>query len=251
MAPREFDEMYRLEDEYWWFVGRRRLVHDLLLRFLPAAEPGSEHHILDAGCGTGGTLSALGDIGRLCGCDVESRALGYCRLRGFRSLAASSVEHLAFRRGCLDAIVSCDVLEHLHNDVVALREMYGCLRPGGILVTTVPAHPFLWSEHDEALAHTRRYTRRELVGRLQEVGYRVEKCSAAVSFVFPMILAFRLMQRLRRKRQGEPKTDLRILPPWVNRGLIALLGLETWLMRYINLPVGTSFAVVARRPETI
>jgi hypothetical protein len=93
----------------------------------------------------------------------------------------------------------------------------------------------------------RRYTRREFVAQLQEVGYRVEKCSAAVSFVFPLILAFRLLQRLRPSDSQTPKTDLRILPAPVNQGLIALLSLETWLMRYTDLPVGTSFVVVARR----
>lgn len=247
MARREFDELYQLEDFYWWFVGRRRLVHNLLRQYAIRPSEGRPLRVLDAGCGTGGTMSALGDIGELYGCDIESDALEYCRVRGFSRIAAAGVERLPFGPESFDAVVSCDVLEHIPDDIGALREMHGLLRPGGILVATVPAHPFLWSEHDEALAHVRRYTRRELVGRLQEVGYRVEKCSAAVSFVFPLILTFRLLQRLRPSSSQTPKTDLRILPPPVNRGLIALLNLETWLMRYTDLPVGTSFAVVARR----
>lgn len=248
MARREFDELYQLEDFYWWFVGRRRLVHNLLRQYAVQPSDNRPLRVLDAGCGTGGTMSALGDIGELYGCDIESDALEYCRLRGFTRIAAAEVERLPFGPESFDAVVSCDVLEHIPDDIGALREMHGLLRPGGVLVATVPAHPFLWSEHDEALAHVRRYTRHEFVGKLQEVGYRVEKCSAAVSFVFPLILTFRLLQRLRPSSSQTPKTDLRILPPPVNRGLIALLGLETWLMRYTDLPVGTSFAVVARRP---
>lgn len=251
MARREFDELYRLEDFYWWFVGRRRLVRDLLGRYAQRPPHGGPLRVLDAGCGTGGTMSVLDDIGELYGCDAESDALEYCRMRGFTRIAASEIERLPFGPGSFDVVVSCDVLEHIADDTEALRQMYERLRPGGVLVATVPAHPFLWSEHDEALAHVRRYTRHEFVGRLQEVGYRVEKCSAAVSLVFPLILAFRLLQRLRPKSAAAPKTDLRILPRTINRCLIGLLGLETWLMRYGNLPVGTSFVVVARRPAAL
>jgi SAM-dependent methyltransferase len=144
-------------------------------------------------------------------------------------------------------VVNCDVLEHVRDDVSALKEMLRVLKPGGILVATIPAHPFLWSEHDEALAHFRRYTRKEIISKLQEAGYHIEKLSAAVSFVFPIILAFRWLQRLRPRQPDEPKTDLRILPNPLNRALIALLKVEVWLMSHLNLPIGTSFALVARK----
>jgi SAM-dependent methyltransferase len=248
MQPREYDEIYQLEDFYWWFVGRRRLVRDLLRHHAPDAPADRPMRVLDAGCGTGGTMSVLDELADMYGCDLEWHALAYCRKRGFSRIAACGLEALSFGEERFDGVVSCDVLEHVEDDVKGLGEVYQCLRPGGVLVATVPAHPYLWSEHDDALAHVRRYERDEILGKLQEVGYVVEKFSAAVCFVFPIIFAFRMLQRLRPKGADEPKTDLRILPPLINRILVGLLSIETWLTRHISLPVGTSYVIVARRP---
>ncbi len=249
MHPREFDELYRLEDAYWWFVGRRRLVWQLIDTYAVRRDNNADLRILDAGCGTGGTMKAVTDLGEVHGCDAAWSALQYCRKRSFSNLACSRVEELSYADNSLDVVTSCDVLEHIPDDSAALQDTYRALRPGGILVMTVPAHPCLWSEHDEALAHLRRYTRREIIGKLQEAGYRIEKFSSAVSFVFPMIFTFRMLQRLRTKQPDEPKTDLRILPPLLNNALITLLRIEMWLTRYINLPLGTSFVVVGRKPQ--
>ncbi len=249
MQPREFDELYRLEDTYWWFVGRRRLIRQLLETYAPTRDNRPGLRILDAGCGTGGTMKAVGELGEVHGCDAAWAALEYCRKRSFTNLACSRVEQLSYVDGSLDVVTSCDVLEHVADDGAALREIYRILRPGGIVVMTVPAHPYLWSEHDEALAHLRRYTRKEITGKLQEAGYRIEKFSSAVSFVFPVIFAFRMLQRLRTKQPEEPKTDLRILPALLNGALIGLLRIEMWLIRHFNLPIGTSFVVVGRKPE--
>jgi len=123
------------------------------------------------------------------------------------------------------------------------------LQPGGHLIITVPAHRFLWSEHDEALAHRRRYSARELRHKLQEAGATVVKLSPVVVAAFGPILAFRLAQRLRPKLPDEPRTDLRVLPAWLNGLLIGALRLENWLLRALNLPVGTSLVAVARKRE--
>ncbi len=249
MQLREFDELYRLEDTYWWFVGRRRLVRQLIDAYAVRSDNGADLRILDAGCGTGGTMKAVAELGEVHGCDAAWAALEYCRKRSFNNLVCSRVQQLSYADNSFDVVTSCDVLEHVPDDSAALNETYRALRPGGVLVMTVPAHPYLWSEHDEALAHLRRYTRREIIGKLQEAGYRIEKFSSAVSFVFPMIFTFRMLQRLRTKQPDEPKTDLRILPPLLNNALIALLKSEMWLTRYINLPIGTSFVVVGRKPQ--
>ncbi|MFO7947503.1 MAG: class I SAM-dependent methyltransferase [Armatimonadota bacterium] len=248
MQTREFEELYELEETYWWFVGRRWLVRELLEEYAP--EPRQRpRRIVDIGCGTGGTMKALEGTGEIFGCDVSRTALTFCRRRGFQRLVCSYGEALGLADEAFDVVVNCDVLEHIEGDVEALAEMFRVLRPGGIVILTVPAHPYLWSEHDEALAHLRRYRRSEFESKLQEAGYSVEKLSAAVFFVFPVILTFRLLQRLLPKKPGEPKTDLRILPTWLNNTLISLLHLETWLTRRINLPIGTSFVAVARKPE--
>jgi SAM-dependent methyltransferase len=244
MRSRDYEELYALEDTYWWFIGRRQLVRQLTQRYVRERDA----RLLDAGCGTGGTLEQLKGLGDLHGCDYSPVALAFCRTRGFERLASGDLAALPYADDSFRAIVSCDVLEHLPDDHAGLREMVRVLQPGGHLVVTVPAHSFLWSEHDEALGHLRRYSARELRRMLQEVGAEVVKLSPVVVVAFGPILLFRLLQRVHPKRPDEPRTDLRVLRPWLNNLLIATLKLENWLLRAINLPVGTSLVAVARKP---
>ena len=245
MKPRDYHDLFQLEDTYWWFVGRRQLVRQLLERDVSDTQV----RVLDAGCGTGGTMKQLGGAGEVHGCDYSPVALSLCRMRGFDRLASGDVAALPYADQSFRAVISCDVLEHLPDDRAGLREMARVLQPGGVLIITVPAHRFLWSEHDEALAHRRRYSARELRRLLEEVGAEVVKLSPVVVVAFGPILVFRLLQRLRPKLPGEPRTDLRVLKPWLNNLLIGALKLENWLLRYINLPVGTSLVAVARVRE--
>jgi SAM-dependent methyltransferase len=250
MRTSELQKMRDLEDTYWWFVGRRRLVRGLIDRFAPDGEP---RVILDAGCGTGGTLMHLEGAGELWGCDLSTEALRLCRDRGFCNLAEGTVETLDFPDERFDVVVSCDVIEHVENDRGALEEMVRVLRPGGILVLTVPAHRWLWSGHDEALDHRRRYEPEPLREMLQGAGLRIELFSQAVAITMPAVLvsvALRRLARLLGRHDGEaPQTALFALPGPLNRLLIRLLGAEAWLMRYVSLPLGASLVVVARKPE--
>jgi len=242
MRLEELEKMHRLEDQYWWFVGRRRLLRNLIQRYAPDA-----HVILDVGCGTGGTLSVLEDLGTVVGADLSEDALGFCRQRGLRCLVCSCAEDLAFADGTFDAAVCADVFEHLEDDEKGFSEVLRILRPGGIVVVTVPAYPWLWSEHDEALSHKRRYMAGELRERLSRAGAEVLRISHDVSFVFPVVLAVRLLNRLRIRRLGKPHTQLMSLPVWANRLLTGLQALEAWIVTRVSLPVGTSIVAVARK----
>lgn len=244
MRAREHRQLFELEETYWWFVGRRDLVRDLVRRFCRVRTP----VMLDAGCGTGGTMARLADLGTVGGCDSALSALTYCRQRGFTMLAQADVCSLPVRGASCDVVLNCDVLEHVEDDRTALAELLRVLRPGGLAVLTVPAHQFLWSEHDEALSHRRRYSARQLRNLVEEAGGRVEKLSPVVTGVFLPILVFRLLQHLRPKGPEDPRTDLRVLPGPINRLFIAALRVENWLLRYISLPVGTSLVAVVRKP---
>lgn len=244
MKKRQYQELYDLEETYWWFVGRRALARQMVERH--AGRQGLR--LLDAGCGTGGTLSRMGGLGELHGLDFSPYALAFTRQRGFDLLAVGDLTAMPYRPGSFDAVLSCDVLEHLGDDRGGLAEMARVLRPGGHVVLTLPAHQFLWSEHDEALDHRRRYSARQVRAMLQEAGLDVVKLSPVVTAAFLPILFFRLMQRLRRRRPDEPKTDLRVLPWPLNSLLIAILSVENWWLRFGNLPVGTSLVAVGRKP---
>ena len=247
MRREQLQEMRELEDHYWWFVGRRRMVRDLVVRHMAGRE---SLRVLDAGCGTGGTLTALEGVGELWGCDISTDALDMCRLRGLDKLVQASVEALDFDDANFDVVISCDVLEHVKDDTGAMREMARVLRPGGICVLTLPAYMWLWSEHDEALGHFRRYVGGEVRRLVEGAGLRVEKFSGAVTLVLPMIVLYRVFKRLtRRRRDDKAQTSLVQLPEWINRFFIRLLDLENLLMRRLRLPWGASVVVVARKPD--
>jgi len=249
MRPSELRKMRKLEDTYWWFVGRRHLVRDLVARRAPE----QPRLILDAGCGTGGTLSHLRGMGELWGCDVAPEALQECRERGFENLNACPVQTLDFPDDRFDVVVSCDVIEHVAEDDEAMREMARVLRPGGILVLTVPAHRWLWTAHDEALDHLRRYESAGLRELIEGAGLKIELYSKAVAIAMPAILGAVAYRRLLRAFSGgegrrSEQTALFELPSPLNQMLIWMLDVEAWLMRYISLPIGASLVVVARKP---
>ena len=238
--------MYELEDSYWWFVARRRMVRSLIQQYAPQAE---QLKILDAGCGTGGTLTALEGLGELWGCDISAEALEMCETRGLTRMRQSRVEQLDFEDESFDVVVSCDVLEHVPEHERAMAEMVRALRPGGICVLTVPAHRRLWSEHDEALQHVRRYEPREFVQLVEGAGLRIEKLTHAVALALPAIVLYRALKRLLSPSDGRPKTALVRLPGPLNRLLVGILGFENLLIRHVSLPKGTSLVAVARKQE--
>lgn len=244
MRAEQLQEMYELENEYWWFIGRRRIVRRLVKRYAPEGDL----RILDAGCGTGGTLEALDGLGELCGCDIAQEALGLARQRGIERLRQCSVTDMPFDDASFDVVVSCDVLEHVPDDERAAREMARVLRPGGLMVVTAPAHMWLWSDHDEALSHQRRYRPAQLRALLEEAGVRIEKMTQAVMIALPAGLVYRTILGLLR-REGQPKTSLVRLPGPLNQVLVWLLDIENALIRYVSLPLGTSLVLAARKLE--
>ena len=237
--------MYEAEDTYWWFVARRDLVRRLLTRYLPRA---ASRRIADVGCGTGATLTLLQPFGRTVGMDIAPEAVGFCRVRGHQDLVQGAATQLPFADASFDAITALDILEHLDDDAAAVRELARILRPGGLLVFTAPAYQWLWSEHDEALSHRRRYVAAELRRLLQEQGLEVVKVSYCIALLLGPIYLFRLLHRLLGlERKGEPKTALYQLPGPLNGLLVGILYLENrWIARF-NLPFGVSLAGVARK----
>ena len=242
MNPAEYARMFENEDHYWWFVSRRELVIDLVDRLRFSGSP----LILDIGCGTGATASALSRFGRVVGLDFSPLALAACTQRGLAELLRSRAESIPLASGCADVIVATDILEHLEDDVAALREFHRVLRPGGYAVITVPAYQFLWSEHDVALMHKRRYVSRQLAERSLRAGFHQVRLGHALCLLFPLALG-RLLKR--RPDQGKaPQAQIQPLPPWVNTALVRLQRCEAALSRRIRLPWGLSVVAVIQKP---
>jgi len=259
MNGREYEKMFEVEASYWWFVARRQLIEELVgglsepdssPEMPPTGATTSHFRILDAGCGTGGNLEILAKHGEAIGVDASPDALKFSSKRSVGPLLNGNIERLGFHAESFDLITALDVLEHVEDDRAAIRELYRITKPGGRLVMTVPAYQFLWSEHDEALHHYRRYTRRQLRGKLTEAGFEIEKMSYFMTLFFLPIFVFRLGQRLLKKRQGQAQVSYIILPKWLNQLLVKILNIERWLLRWIRLPFGVSLLCVARKPLT-
>lgn len=248
MRPRELDKMFELEDTYWWFVARRGLVLTLLGRRL-AASPERERVILDVGCGTGATLEGLSRFGRVVGMDSSRYALQCCRRRGRHDLVQARGEALPIADASADAITALDLLEHIPDDAAAVREFSRVLRPGGVLIVTVPACPFLWSEHDEALGHRRRYRRRELARALEQAGFEIALCSYVMGSILPAAIVVRLWERWLRRAPARRESGYVVVPRALNELLAGITGAGSRLLPWLRMPFGLSIVALARRPD--
>ena len=251
MRAVEYQKMFEIEDTYWWFVGRRRLTETMLDRHLPA-DP--DARILDFGCGTGANFALFSRYGRVVLQDYYQAPLDFCQQRGVGPLVRGAAERLPFGDGAFDLVAATDVIEHIDDDTAALMEVARVTKPGGHVMLTVPAYMSLWSEHDEALAHKRRYTPRQVRELVEGAGLEIVKLTSYLTVLFPVGVAIRWSQRLLRvisprRREGSPQTRHFMLPAFANAALIWLQTLEARLARAISLPFGVSIFCLARKGQ--
>lgn len=244
MEHEEYSKMYEFEDSYWWFQGRKYMMGQIVSSLPNYAT--EDARILDLGCGTGLMLEHFSKTHWSAGLDFSNLALQFSQKKGANKLLQANVEDIPIADNSLDIITALDLAEHVANDDQMFAETYRTLKPGGRMVLTVPAHPFLWSDHDDALHHHRRYTRKELKKRLTEAGFEIERLSWSITFTFPIIVAFRLFQRCF-QHSSRPKTHLILLPRWANSLLTMSVRLEALLLKYINLPFGVTLMAVAHK----
>lgn len=244
MNVSEYKAMYEFEGSYWWYVARRKLVDEFLREHLDAAQGG--RRMLDVGCGTGMNHAMLSRFGEVHGVDASQAALVFSRQRGIERLQLAPVHAMRYPSGTFQAATALDVLEHTDDDMAALRELNRVMENSGKVLLTVPAYGFLWSEHDEALHHRRRYTSAELRNKLTVAGFDIERCTYYITLLFFPILLMRTAQNFR-KRCIVPASGHITLPRWLNRMLIWLLDFERLLLRWTNLPLGVSIVCVARK----
>lgn len=233
-----------LEERHWWFVARRRIVLDVLRRQLgPQQRP---LRCLDIGCGAGGMLAELTKLGEAVGVDPTPFMVERAAARtGMRVLHGWLPDHVPVERGAWDVVTLLDVLEHIDDDAASLRTIAEILRPGGVCVITVPALMLLWSRHDEANGHRRRYHRRELLGRLTAAGFEVQRISYFNTLLFPPIAAVRLLGRLRSRGSA---IDLKPHVGPFNGMLTAIFAAERHVLRTGSFPFGVSLIAVVRTP---
>ena len=243
--------MAALMRRHFWFRGTRRVILDWA-RIACGGDIGSRY-VADIGCGTGPTLSWLEDVPNVVGVDLSSIALGLAREATGASLVQGNACTLPLADGAMDMVLALDMFEHLETPQDAAREIFRALKPGGWLVATVPAWPFLASQHDVALGHYRRYRKPGFHSLLAEAGFQVDRVSYYNFFLFPAVASVRLLRSesvTLDPAMGQPdvESDLKPVSPVLNRCLEELLAVEKYLLRVMNLPFGVSLIARAQRP---
>ena len=237
--------MLDVDELHWWYRGRRRIIAVELDR-LPVPRPA---RVLDAGCGSGRTLQELVRFGEVSGIELNRDAADVARARGDFDVRIGRLEELPWDPGTFDLITCLDVIEHTPDDRVTLRELARVTRPGGWLLVTVPAYQALWSQHDEANHHYRRYARGSLRAAAVEGGWEVRRMTSFNSLLLAPAAVVRLAQRRRRATNGAYKSDLDLGPAWMNGVLERPLASESrWLARGRTLPAGLSLLAVLQKP---
>ncbi|MDX6685112.1 MAG: hypothetical protein QOF26_3080 [Baekduia sp.] len=241
MTHDELQSMLSSDEHHWWYRGRRRVLRAELER-LPL-EP--DARLLDAGCGSGRTLDDLARYGRVSGVDLSPEAVAAARRRGHDDVRVARVEELPFADATFDVVTCLDVVEHTPDDRATLAELRRVTRPGGLMVVTVPAYQALWSWHDEANLHFRRYDSASLRAAAREAGWDLVGDTHFNSLLLGPAAAVRVLQR---RRRGHAQSDLDLTPGRLNGMLELPLRLESGLLGSgTRLPAGLSLLAVLRR----
>jgi len=245
MDERLMKSMLEVDERHWWYRGRRRIVRAELDR-LPIRNGSAT--VLDAGCGSGRTLQELTDYGNVHGIELDPDAAGFAASKGYGEVQVGRLEELPWADDTFDLITCLDVIEHTPDDRITLSELRRVCKPGGWLLVTVPAYQALWSLHDQANHHFRRYGRRALRRVAAETGWRIDRVTSFNTVLLPPAAVVRLAQR-RRQPDSDYTPQLELGPAWLNEVLERPLRMEArWLARGGTLPAGLSLLAVLSKP---
>ena len=242
-----FEFWFKFEQKHFWHIVRREIIYEFTEPFLKRRFSSlRDIRGIEIGIGNGNVAQEFVNHGiPMEGADLFYSSLLFCRRRMNTPLFQADVLKLPFKDR-YDFIGIYDIIEHIEDDRAALRNLYKALRPGGILNVTVPACKALWSKFDE-WDHKRRYHHDELVEKLKEAGFRIERISYFMFLLFPLIYLVRKIQRYPKETKLQDIKELKIIPG-VNRIFLWIFRFEKYLMKFLNYPIGSSLIVIASKP---
>jgi SAM-dependent methyltransferase len=235
-------QTHAVEDSHWWYRGRRTVLDGVIATL--GLAPGAR--ILDAGCGSGRNMVELARHGSVTGIELSQTSVELARARGIGEVISGSILELPFALDSFELAVSLDVIEHLDDDLGALRELRRTVVPGGALLVTVPAYQWLWSGHDVINHHHRRYTRKSLRAVAEQAGWRQVRSTYFNFLLLPVAIALRALDKLNTKTT-ESSLDLWVPPQPLNWLLERPLTAEAALIGHGGrIPAGLSLLAVFR-----
>lgn len=236
-----YDRMAAHDTTHWWYRARR----DILSRYLTRYGNLPKHaRILEIGCGTGHNLPMLGAFGHIDAIEIDPAARDIASARLGKPVGEAPLPELTgVDRAAYDLIAVLDVVEHIDDDVAALRAMAGCLKPGGKILITVPAHQWMWSAHDVVNHHHRRYSKKTLAAAIERAGLTHNGLRWFNSLLFSAAVAARIAGRLTGKDDSDDSPPARPL----NAAFEKIFALERHLVGRIPLPPGLSIITLASR----
>jgi len=238
-----FDRMAEQDEIHWWYVARRSILADLIVRNVTLPE---DARILEIGCGTGHNFAMLRRFGRLDAIEVDSKARALASQRLGHAVSDAPLPSLpGIDKGIYHLIALLDVLEHVDEDEAALASIAQRLAPGGRILVTVPAYQWMWSAHDEAHHHKRRYSKGQLKQVIARAGLEPEQIGYFNSLLFPVAAAARFAGRV----TGRGGADDQLPPAPVNRLLRSVFGLERHLVGRVSLPAGLSLFAILKAAD--
>ena len=233
-----YERMAQHDASHWWYVARRKILSDLIAREI---KPPKGARILEIGCGTGHNFGMLGSFGHVDAIEIDEGAREVAQGRLGRPILTAPLPSLdGIADASYDIIALLDVLEHIGEDEASLASIRKKLKPGGRLLLTVPANPWMWSAHDLAHHHQRRYTIASLQAVVRKAGLKVELMSHFNSLLFPVAAVMRLIG----KATGKTESDDRMPSAGVNAILERVFRIERHLVGRVPLPAGVSIVAI-------
>jgi ubiquinone/menaquinone biosynthesis C-methylase UbiE len=240
---KSFESRYHiLEEEHWWFTGRREIILQLMKNI------DENSGILEVGCSGGMLVSKLQKKGytNIKGIDISSHAISQCKKKGISNVQVMDGSATSFDPETFNIVVASDILEHINQEKKALKEWNRILKPGGTLIVFVPAFSILWSDHDKKNYHFRRYSKKRLLKILNNSGFSVKRSSYWNFFLFLPLVFARVIDRILMKRMRSFE-QLKETSRFMDTIFLTCLRIENRILRLLDFPFGVSVFAIAKK----